>query len=207
MPIITGADLGAHLGIPDAQDDASLTRAAGSASSQIAAWCDNGGFDKTAIVSASARVFHPTSEYECVVDDFWELTALAVATDEADSGTYSTTWTITTDFTLEPLNGRKHGQTWSYSKIKATGSRLFPCSLQNRATVQVTAAWGWATYPDPVVEAALIQASRIFRRKNSPEGVLGGFDQFGAVRVSTRIDPDVAALLSPYQRASAFGII
>jgi hypothetical protein len=73
--------------------------------------------------------------------------------------------------------------------------------------VQVTAAWGWSADPAAVVNATLIQAARIFKRRTSPEGVVGGFQDFGAVRVSSRMDPDVMDLLAPYRRASSFGIL
>jgi hypothetical protein len=47
----------------------------------------------------------------------------------------------------------------------------------------------------------IIKAARLFKRKNSPEGVLGGFQDFGAVRVTNREDPDVMMLLNPYRRS------
>ncbi|GIJ51320.1 hypothetical protein Val02_82060 [Virgisporangium aliadipatigenens] len=58
--------------------------------------------------------------------------------------------------------------------------------------VRVTARWGWPTVPDEVVQATLLQATRLYRRKDSPEGVLGSAD-WGAVRLG-RIDPDVKEL-------------
>jgi hypothetical protein len=49
--------------------------------------------------------------------------------------------------------------------------------------------------PDNLREATKILASRLFRRRLSPEGV-AGFGDFGAVRVIAR-DPDIAALITP----------
>lgn len=46
--------------------------------------------------------------------------------------------------------------------------------------------------------ACLMHAARLYKRKNSPEGV-AGFGEFGTVRVS-RFDPDVEDLLSPFFR-------
>lgn len=70
-------------------------------------------------------------------------------------------------------------------------------SAKGTRTVTVTARWGWPTIPGPVVQAALIQAARLWKRKDSPEGVIGSAD-WGAIRTS-RVDPDVMALLSAYR--------
>ncbi|MFG1898691.1 phage gp6-like head-tail connector protein [Micromonospora zamorensis] len=63
-------------------------------------------------------------------------------------------------------------------------------------TVRVTATFGWPAPPDEVVQATLIQASRLWKRKDSPEGVAGSAE-WGAIRLSRR-DPDVQALIDPY---------
>lgn len=62
--------------------------------------------------------------------------------------------------------------------------------------VRVTAQWGWPAVPDEVVQATLIQALRLFRRKDSPEGVTGSAE-WGVVRLP-RVDPDVYALIQHY---------
>ena len=54
-----------------------------------------------------------------------------------------------------------------------------------------------ASVPDDIVQACLILSTRLFKRKDSPEGV-AGFADFGAVRLS-RMDPDVQALLNPFR--------
>lgn len=59
--------------------------------------------------------------------------------------------------------------------------------------IRVTARWGWPAVPDEVHEATLILAARLFKRKDSPEGVLGS-SEWGVVRLSRR-DPDVLALI------------
>ncbi|MFI0932917.1 phage gp6-like head-tail connector protein [Streptomyces sp. NPDC021019] len=62
--------------------------------------------------------------------------------------------------------------------------------------IRVTARFGWPSVPDDVAEAALIQAARLYRRRNSPEGVTGSAE-WGVVRLSRR-DPDVWNLIEPY---------
>ncbi len=63
---------------------------------------------------------------------------------------------------------------------------------------RVTARWGWPVMPDEITEATLIQAARLYRRKDSPEGVTGSAE-WGVVRLSRR-DPDVWALIEHFIR-------
>jgi hypothetical protein len=107
---------------------------------------------------------------------------------------------------LEPLNGRLDGLQWSYDKIRAVGDYLFPTVNGNygeQALVQVTAVFGWPSVPEPVTQATIIQASRIFKRYDSPLGV-AGFGELGAIRVSRFLDPDMAQLVEPYRRMRLF---
>ena len=62
----------------------------------------------------------------------------------------------------------------------------------------MTALWGWAAVPLPVVEACLVLASRYYKRKDTPFGVMGTTET-GFVDLP-KVDPDVAALLAPYRR-------
>lgn len=205
MAIITAANLKSHLGISDTTDDTTIGYAVNAANSAVVEWCGR-SFDKTATGSASARKFYPECSTHIDVDDFWETSVLVVKTDQGDDGTYETTWTVDTDFILEPTNGIVNGIAWPYTRIVAVGARLFPLS-NRRPSVQVTAAWGWTAVPDAVFEATLIKAARIWKRKNSPEGVLGGFADFGAVRITNREDPDVQMLLAPYRKGRRAAVI
>ena len=54
-------------------------------------------------------------------------------------------------------------------------------------------------YPSPIVEAAAISAVRIFRRKDTPFGVVGGSD-LSFPRNIPEMDPDVKRLIAPYRR-------
>lgn len=62
--------------------------------------------------------------------------------------------------------------------------------------VRVTARYGWPEVPEEIVQATLIQASRLYKRKDSPEGVTGSAE-WGVVRLSRR-DPDVWNLIEQY---------
>ncbi len=135
--------------------------------------------------SASARTFVPDGSGCLVVDDIGSTTGLVVETGTRGSST----WTATTDFESTPLNAIAKGR-------PITGLDYFGTWGGPYSRVRVTAKWGWPTVPKAVSQAATLQATRLFKRKDSPEGVLGGPD-FGFTRVS-RLDPDVAALLARY---------
>lgn len=62
--------------------------------------------------------------------------------------------------------------------------------------VRVTARPNWLAVPEDIVTANVIAAARLFRRKDSPEGVLGNSD-FGPIRVS-KYDADYDQLIHPY---------
>jgi len=53
--------------------------------------------------------------------------------------------------------------------------------------------------PDPIKQATVIQASRLFKRLESPLGVAGVSD-IGIMRVGRAIDGDVAQLIDPFRQ-------
>lgn len=200
MPIITSSDLKTHLGIADSTDDTTIAVAVSAANQAVTNWCGR-SFDTTTSASASERVYRPKSYTLVVTDDFHTTDGLVVKIDAGDDGVYESTLTLDTDYFVEPLNGREDGRSVPYRKIQAVEWLFSP---ENQfPNVQVKAAWGWAAVPDDVKLAALIKGARLFKRKNSPEGILGGFADFGALRITNREDPDVMMLLAPYRRAES----
>ena len=55
-------------------------------------------------------------------------------------------------------------------------------------------------YPGPIVEATIIQAAHLWRRKDSAFGSFGGLPGTGQTRISAGLDPDVALLLGQYRK-------
>jgi hypothetical protein len=193
----TRAELAAAFRIGDADDDDQLDLAITAASQWVTQYCDR---DFNQADSATARTFHAFSSGMVWVDDISTTTGLLVATDDGDDGTYETLW-VSTDYQLEPLNGMVGGLTgWPYTHIRAVGESVYPTGV-DRPAVQITARWGWPAVPAAVKQATLILAARLYKRRDSAEGVLAGFD-FGPVRVGTRLDPDVEMLLSPYRKTT-----
>ncbi len=186
------SELKSALGITSSTDDAFLTLAIGAAETAINDLC---GRKFTADGSASARTYR-AQPYLCVTDDVSTLTGLVVKTDTNGDGTFDQTW-ASSDYQVEPLNNLVKGR--SVNNLRAVGDYLFPVYGDGLASVEVTANWGWPAVPDPIEQATLMMASRLYGRKASPMGVIGVGD-FGPVRIS-RSDPDVAHMLMDYRRA------
>lgn len=148
-------------------------------------------FDDTVQV----RTYRPEDGDLAWVDDIGTTTGLIVKTDTSGDGTYATTW-ASTDYELAPQNADADGGAYAWWRIATVGTRLFPTSGQYRP-LQVTARFGWSAVPDEVEQACIIRAAAVFKRRESING-LAGFGDFGPVRISTRRDPDVAALLDNY---------
>jgi hypothetical protein len=188
----TLAELKSRLRITDTGDDTQLTAALATASRGIE-HCTGRQFNDAG--SATARVYPPDMGCWARVDDFHTVVGLVVKTDEDDDGTYETTWDAA-DYQLEPLNGIVDGQTgWPYNEILAIESRHFRPG--RRATLQVTARWGWSAVPAPVKEATLILAEDIFKLRDTPFGV-GGYAEYGRIRA--RQNPEVWNRIAPYRR-------
>jgi len=190
-----------RIGTADTLDDELIDNCAGAASRLIDGYCNRQFWS---VGSATTRVYMAENDFYCHIDDI-AGTAITLKTSGATDGTFDVTWTPS-DYQLEPLNGRLDGLQWSYDKIRAVGDYLFPTVNGNygeQALVQVTAVFGWPSVPEPVTQATIIQASRIFKRYDSPLGV-AGFGELGAIRVSRFLDPDMAQLVEPYRRMRMF---
>lgn len=198
MPIVAGystlAELKDALEIPlaDVADDALLEVAIEAASRAIDDFTSR-FFHQTA---SQAREFSPNRHWEVAVDDISTTTGLVVKTDEDLDGTFETTVTLNTDFYLEPLNAADQTPIRPFTRLilAPQSGRFFPTGVR---TVQVTAQFGWPAVPTAVKQATIIQAERLFRRKDAPFGV-AGIAEIGTIRLLDRLDADVELLVRPF---------
>ena len=190
------SEVKAALRIIDTVDDSLLEMAVESASRLI----DGHAGRKFFSSGTAVRYFAAVDELVCDVDDLASST-ITLATSANADGVYDIIWKPT-DYQLEPLNGELDGLTWPYTRIRAIQDFLFPI-LGKEALVKVTGVFGWPSIPVAIKQACIIQASRIFKRLDSPLGV-AGFGDMGAMRVSRDLDPDVAQLVMPYRRMRSF---
>lgn len=184
----------APIGIQITEHDTKAENVVTSVSRWIDNYCDRHFWQTSAGV---ARVFDACGQYTLEVGDVTAVTE--VATDDDRDGVYETVW-AGTDWQLTPAGAPTAPEAKPYRKVKSLG-RAFPLrtvETDREGLVRVTGTWGWPAVPVDVYQACLLQSGYIVRRKDSPEGVFG-INDFGVVRMSGRLDPDVAALLGPYQ--------
>lgn len=179
----------AALRITDNVDDALLEMAVESASRLI----DGYTLRTFSNAGTATRDFAADDSYNCYIDDLISLTTLQT-TDEK-GGSYET-WN-SNDYQLNPVNGRIDGIATPYTSILAIDRKSFEKD-GNEALVRVTGTWGWSAIPMQVRQATIIQASRIYKRLDSPLGV-AGFGDLGAIRIGRALDPDVEQLVMPYR--------
>jgi hypothetical protein len=188
----TLAQVKSALRITDSVDDSLLEMAIESASRAMDSYC-NRVFYSTG--TAVARYYTPRDSYLCDIDDLVSLTTLYTSSDETQSS-YNILWT-SEDYQLEPLNGLSDSQPAPYNRIRAIGNYTFQ-TLDGEASVKVTGVFGYSSVPIAVTQATVIQASRIFKRLDSPLGIISG--ELGTMRVGYRLDPDVAQLVDGFRK-------
>lgn len=105
-------------------------------------------------------------------------------------------------YQLEPVNAPEVGL--PYTRIRGLSTR-WPVS--NAALVRITGRWGYASeLPAVVTEACLLQASRLFQRKDAPFGIAGAATEMGSMRLLARLDADVEVLLNSVRRTRPRGL-
>lgn len=92
-----------------------------------------------------------------------------------------------------PLNAAAKSEPWTALEVAES-------AVDDRGRVEITARWGWTTVPTAVVEACLLQASRLAARRGAPFGIAGSPDSGSEMRLLAKVDPDVAVSLEPYRR-------
>ena len=186
------ADVKAALRIQDTLDDSLIESSINSASRMIDQYCNRYFYSGS---PGEVRYYQANDGYMCWIDDLQTLTELK--TSSTDPIIFDTTWE-TGDYQLLNPNQRANGAYSPYYAITATDNYLFPV-WADMALVKVTGTFGWASVPEPVKFASIIQASRLFKRLESPLGVAGVSD-IGIMRVGANIDGDVAQLINPFRQ-------
>ena len=147
-----------------------------------------------------SRTYRAEDAYLVFTDDIVSITTLQ--TDEDGDRVYERTW-LTTDYDLEPENAALDGKPYTRIATAPMGRYRFPRGMPKG--VKVTGKFGWSVVPAKVKSACLLQAERLFKRKDAPFGVIGSAEM-GQLQVIPKLDPDVAILLEKYVRYGIEGV-
>jgi len=203
MAVVNGyatlAEAKGFLSISDNVDDTLLENMIESASRSIDRIANRRFYlDST----ASARQYRVSSPVILYTDDIGTTSGLIVQTDDDGDGVFETTLTLNTDYIMDPLTALSLGRPFTQITIVSTSNTfpIFPGLFQNglRPGVQVTARFGWPSVPDDINQACLILTADLYKRKDSPGGILGLGD-LGAIRMSP-LGRDVTQIVRAYRK-------
>jgi hypothetical protein len=205
------AELKAQLRVTDTNDDTALAVVITAVSREIDQFCDTVfGLTGSAVERFYAYKGERIDGRQALrMNDLMTTTGLVVKVDTAGDATFAQTLTLSTDFDLWPWNAAADSKPWTHVVLRPQATAAFsyqyafsPFAAVPYSTspfpgrnVSITANWGWSTVPTEVKQACLIQASRIFARRNSPFGVAGSPELGSEVRLLAKLDPDVQLLL------------
>jgi hypothetical protein len=170
-------DFKAYLKIQDSADDEQLTLAIAAASRAVDTYCRR-QFGRTD--TPETRTF---TSYHDRAQCLW-----AAETDDYFGQVLVTVCGTAVTGTPEPINAPNYGRPYTRVAVLSPGS------------VAVSGNFGWTAVPDAVVQATMIQAARINKRRDSPFGVAGSPQDGSELRLLAKLDPDVQVLLAGYKR-------
>ena len=188
----TLAEIKAALAIEDSNDDTALEAAITAASRMIDDYTGRFFYKDGTTQAYVSRYFTTADFYNCQIDDIVTISEIAIDTNFDQ--TYGVVF-ATSDYLVEPVNAPRKG--WPFTRILASGAFVFPAYIPQG--VRVRGIWGWNAVPSEISMATLIQATRLFARKQSPFGIAGAPDM-GVIRLSSRLDADVEVLARPFRR-------
>lgn len=184
----------------DTADDAGLQLALDASTRQIDAYC---GRTFTSEVGAT-KLYYPSSATVLEVVDLVSVTSLA--SDSHGDRTFVTTFTPD-QYELLPYQDAAGAPAVRYQVVHIWGnsSRSFTPGY----LVQVVGDFGYlenGAAPAEVRQANLIQAARLWKRRETPLGILSNTD-LGTFERLSKSDPDVAALLAGYSRTQDWVLV
>lgn len=175
---VTPAELGQHLNMrnPDDVQTEMLTRAIEAASVQIDGICGR-TFD------AVPEVRYFTALTVNAVDLGYVTTITSIGIDSLGDYSYSSPL-LPANYFLTDTRGRR------YLQLKDTALENFPLTLN---AIQVTGTFGEATPPADIKMATMLQAARLWKRKDAVFGEIN--NQMGYMRIASTFDLDAKQLL------------
>lgn len=205
---ITETEFRAYVNDSSSLESGRIAAAITAASRAVDAYCDRWFYQVT---ETNYLWPYQTKDpfYVCLEGDLATTTGLSVTLDTSGNNTFSTTWTVDTQFVLEPVN-----QAWGglrnvpFTNMRAVNGNYWPALLSGiftqpvRPPIKVTGSWGWPTVPEPVTQATKVLAAMFYKLGDAPLGATYG--DYGVLRVKE--NPMAEALLRPYARSGAIAV-
>jgi hypothetical protein len=139
--------------------------------------------------ASSARVYAPDDFDVLFIHDCTTVTSVT------ENGTLLVAGT---DYQLEPLNGvDSSGLSVPYYRVRRLGRNWYRDN--NKGTVSIVAAWGWAAIPSDLILACMIIASDMLENQNMRFGLAAITDAGG---VGTRDNRTVREAILAHQYAA-----
>lgn len=174
-------------------DDTEIEAALNAAEQQLDIACQRRF--QVAAAPATARLYAPQTSTVLRIHDATTITAVVNNGTTVSSG----------DYQLEPVNGLTWaGESVPYQQIRLLGTGQWDFgNWDGKATISVTATWGWAAIPAPIVEACKVLAKDILGNRDVRFGLVAVTEAAG---ISARTNPIVRSAVDQYRRVEAMGI-
>lgn len=143
---------------------------------------------------ATARTFNPSEALrELVIHDCTTITSVV------ENGV---TLVAGTDYEAHPLNNRSpSGETVPYNTLVKPYTNWY--TTTGLASVTVTATWGWATIPYPIVQACLVLGKELCNNQDIRLGIVGLAE---GVVTGIRQNKIVREAIDAYPHPNAIGV-
>lgn len=147
------------------------------------------------------KYFYPSADGRISVPDLISITTLHA--DTSGDRSYATAL-ASTDYELLPYMDEAGIPSVRFQEV-----RVWPTSSHQLASsrlVRIVGDFGYAAVPGDIKQACLIQATRVWKRREMPTGTVS-IPDIGTVERIPRADPDVEALLAPYVRTRSWVVV
>lgn len=185
-------------GVTDTLDDDELDLAVTAASRAVDRECGRHRPRQFGILGTAearwytARFDSEGARWVAEIDDLMDLTGVAIAIDVNQDDVHEAS--VTTGFVWRPRNAASLLRPYTQVAFSRSGTQ----PMQWPDAVKITAKWGWSAVPVTIKQATMLQASRIFSRRNAPFGTKGSPDDGSDETLRYNADPDVKLLLRSF---------
>jgi len=194
---VTAQELRSQINKQSTLSDADLATILTAAENTISRFCNRpDGF--LAATTATARLYAGSGSGFLAIDETPEITA--VGAKESFTDATFTAWAVTDwiafsgsskspNFNATPYTGLMVNPNGDYSLFRTGGYKGFPM-------VQITAKWGaYTTIPTELKEAAIMQATRWFKRLEGAMADALANGELGTLLYRQSLDPDIKMIL------------